>query len=173
MRGLAAYAGMMLRLQFRYRLAVFYSFLFPLIFLAAFRIFYRWDWIQSSGVGHLGELLVVAILGGTCFGLPVTMVSERERGVWRRYRLLPTPIWSLVGGAVGRADVRPTRPVQVSEGSVGVRAGPDRCPNRSGPADFIAVDVVESAGIAGHQGPFARDPDWIIDAVRRANLPSG
>ena len=70
MRGLAAYAGMMLRLQFRYRLAVFYSFLFPLIFLAAFRIFYRWDWIQSSGVGHLGELLVVAILGGTCFGLP-------------------------------------------------------------------------------------------------------
>ena len=29
------------------------------------------------------------------------MVSERERGVWRRYRLLPTPIWSLVGGAVG------------------------------------------------------------------------
>ena len=27
--------------------------------------------------------------------------SERERGVWRRYRLLPTPIWSLVGGAVG------------------------------------------------------------------------
>jgi ABC-2 type transport system permease protein len=99
MRGLFAYAGTMLRLQFRYRLAVFYTFLFPLIFLVAFRILYRYD--LGNGVGRLGELLVVAILGGTCFGLPVTMVSERERGVWRRYRLLPTPIWTLVGGTMG------------------------------------------------------------------------
>ena len=98
MRGLIAYAGTMLRLQFRHRLAVFYTFLFPLIFLVAFRILYRYD--LGNGVGRLGELLVVAILGGTCFGLPVTMVSERERGVWRRYRLLPTPIWTLVGGTM-------------------------------------------------------------------------
>lgn len=99
MRGLLAYSGMMLRLQFRSRLAVFYGFLFPLIFLAAFRILYRYE--IGHGVEHLGELLVVAILGGTCFGLPVTMVAERERGVWRRYRLLPTPIWTLVSGTIG------------------------------------------------------------------------
>ncbi len=99
MKGMIAYAGMMLRLQFRSRLAVFYGFLFPLIFLVAFRILYRWE--IGHGADHLGELLVVAILGGTCFGLPVTMVSERERGVWRRYRLLPTPIWALVGGTMG------------------------------------------------------------------------
>ena len=99
MKGLIAYSGMMLRLQFRSRLAVFYGFLFPLIFLAAFRILYRYE--IGHGAEHLGELLVVAILGGTCFGLPVTMVSERERGVWRRYRLLPTPIWTLVSGTIG------------------------------------------------------------------------
>jgi ABC-type multidrug transport system permease subunit len=99
MRGLLAYAGMMLRLQFRSRLAVFYGFLFPLIFIVAFRILYRHE--IGHGASHLGELLVVAILGGTCFGLPVTLVSERERGVWRRYRLLPTPIWTLVAGTMG------------------------------------------------------------------------
>jgi ABC-type multidrug transport system permease subunit len=99
MKGLFAYAGTMLRLQFRSRLAVFYGFLFPLIFLVAFRILYRWD--TDRGASHLGAMLVVAILGGTCFGLPVTMVSERERGVWRRYRLLPTPIAALVGGTMG------------------------------------------------------------------------
>ena len=38
---------------------------------------------------HMGELLTVTALGGACFGLPTTMVSERERGVWRRYRLTP------------------------------------------------------------------------------------
>jgi hypothetical protein len=107
MSGLIAYAGTMLRLQFRSRLAVFYSFLFPLIFLIAFRILYRFDVLDPRAAvkvwtaDHLGELLVVAILGGTCFGLPVTMVAERERGVWRRYRLLPTPIWTLVGGTMG------------------------------------------------------------------------
>ena len=37
----------------------------------------------------MGELLTVTALGGACFGLPTTMVSERERGVWRRYRLAP------------------------------------------------------------------------------------
>ena len=37
----------------------------------------------------MGELLTVSVLGGACFGLPTTMVSERERGVWRRYRLAP------------------------------------------------------------------------------------
>ena len=40
-------------------------------------------------VRHIGELLTVTALGGACFGLPTTMVSERERGVWRRYRLAP------------------------------------------------------------------------------------
>jgi ABC-2 type transport system permease protein len=45
---------------------------------------------------HMGELLTVSVLGGACFGLPTTLVSERERGVWRRYRLAPVPTWALV-----------------------------------------------------------------------------
>jgi hypothetical protein len=48
----------------------------------------------------MGELLTVGILGGACFGLPTTMVSERERGVWRRYRLAPVPTAGLVSSTV-------------------------------------------------------------------------
>ena len=49
---------------------------------------------------HLGELLTIGVLGGACFGLPTTMVSERERGVWRRYRLAPVATWSVVTSTV-------------------------------------------------------------------------
>src|SRR5688572_5110909 len=48
----------------------------------------------------MGELLTVAVLGGACFGLPTTLVSERERGVWRRYRLSPVPTWAIVASTV-------------------------------------------------------------------------
>jgi hypothetical protein len=48
----------------------------------------------------MGALLTVTVLGGACFGLPTTMVSERERGVWRRYRLAPVPIGALVASTL-------------------------------------------------------------------------
>lgn len=78
-----------LRLHFRNKLALIYSYIFPTLFLLAFWVLYRWD--QVPLVRHMGELLTVAALGGACFGLPTTMVGERERGVWRRYRLAPVP----------------------------------------------------------------------------------
>ena len=48
----------------------------------------------------MGELLTVTALGGACFGLPTTMVSERERGVWRRYRLAPVRAGTLLASTV-------------------------------------------------------------------------
>lgn len=78
-----------LTLAIRNRMALIYGFVFPLIFLIAFSVLYRHDEVPIAL--HLGELLTVTILGGACFGLPTTLVSERERGVWRRYRLAPTP----------------------------------------------------------------------------------
>lgn len=68
-------------------MALFYGYLFPTIFLLAFWTLYRYEPVPL--VRHIGELLTVTALGGACFGLPTTMVSERERGVWRRYRLTP------------------------------------------------------------------------------------
>jgi ABC-2 type transport system permease protein len=85
-------------LAIRNRMALIYGFIFPLIFLGAYAALYRHDEVPIAL--HLGELLTVTILGGACFGLPTTLVSERERGVWRRYRLAPTPLWVLIAATL-------------------------------------------------------------------------
>jgi len=87
-----------LRLHFRNRMAILYSYLFPTIFLIAFWVLYRHERVPLAR--HMGELLTVTALGGACFGLPTTMVSERERGVWRRYRLAPVPTAILLASTV-------------------------------------------------------------------------
>ena len=87
-----------LTLHFRNRMALIYSYLFPTIFLIAFWVLYRYDRVPLAR--HMGELLTVTALGGACFGLPTTMVSERERGVWRRYRLAPVRTGTLLASTV-------------------------------------------------------------------------
>lgn len=91
MNAFLSQTGLSLKLALRNRMALVYGFIFPLIFLVAFWAIYRHEEVPL--VLHLGELLTVTILGGACFGLPTTLVSERERGVWRRYRLTPAPAW--------------------------------------------------------------------------------
>ena len=87
-----------LTLHYRNKMALIYSYLFPLIFLLAFWVLYRHESVVLAR--HMGELLTVSVLGGACFGLPTTMVSERERGVWRRYRLAPVSTATLVASTV-------------------------------------------------------------------------
>jgi len=94
MNGLLIHLRTSLRLHFRNRMALLYGYLFPLIFLVAFWVLYRYEKVPL--LRHMGELLTVSVLGGACFGLPTTLVSERERGVWRRYRLAPVPTWAVV-----------------------------------------------------------------------------
>lgn len=98
MHSLLIQLGVGFRLHFRNKMALLYSYLFPTIFLLAFWVLYRHESVPL--VRHMGELLTVTALGGACFGLPTTMVSERERGVWRRYRLAPIPIGSVVASTV-------------------------------------------------------------------------
>ena len=98
MNGLLLQLAVTLRLHFRNKMAVIYSYLFPTIFLLAFWVLYRYE--TPPLVRHMGELLTVTILGGACFGLPTTFVSDRERGVWRRYRLTPVPTSSIVASTV-------------------------------------------------------------------------
>jgi len=83
-----------LTLYFRNRMAMLYGYLFPSVFLLAFYVLYRYERVPL--VRHMGELLTVTILGGACFGLATTLVSERERGVWRRYRLAPVSTGALI-----------------------------------------------------------------------------
>ena len=98
MNALLGQLGISLRLHARNPMALLYGYLFPTIFLVAFWVLYRFEDVPL--VRHVGELLTVTALGGACFGLPTTMVSERERGVWRRYRLTPVSTATLVTGTV-------------------------------------------------------------------------
>ena len=87
-----------LKLNFRNRMAILYGYLFPLIFLIAFWAIYRNDPVPLAL--HVGQFLTVTVLGSACFGLPTTIVSERERGVWRRYALAPVARWTFVAGVL-------------------------------------------------------------------------
>lgn len=98
MNGLLQQLRITLQLYFRNTMALVYGYLFPTIFLVAFWVLYRYDKVPLAR--HMGELLTISVLGGACFGLPTSMVSERERGVWRRYRLAPLPTGYLVASTV-------------------------------------------------------------------------
>lgn len=98
MKGFVALLTLAWRLHWRNRMALAYGYLFPLMFLGVFWVLYRDEAVPLRR--HLGELLTVTILGGACFGLPTTLVSEREQGVWRRYRLTPVSLTRLLAGTV-------------------------------------------------------------------------
>src|SRR3982750_1429712 len=87
MRGLIQHFKLPLLLNCRSRQALIYGYLVPVFFLIAFGSIFRGS--QPPLLPQLGQLLTISVLGGACFGMPTAMVAERERGIWRRYRLLP------------------------------------------------------------------------------------
>ena len=96
--GLIRHFLLTLQLNFRSRQAVAYGYVMPVFFLVAFASLFRGD--TPALLHEMGQLLTISILGGACIGLPTALVAERERGVWRRYRLLPVPTGGLVGSAL-------------------------------------------------------------------------
>jgi ABC-2 type transport system permease protein len=98
MNALLHLTAVSLKLNFRNRMAILYGYLFPLIFLVAFWAIYRNDSVPLAL--HVGQFLTITILGSACFGLPTTIVGERERGVWRRYALMPVDRWIFVAAVL-------------------------------------------------------------------------
>ena len=98
MRGVPEQILLHIRLNFRGRMAMLYQYLFPVIFLVAFRTVYRQE--RSPLVLHFGELLTITILGSAAFGLPSGIVSDRERGIWRRYKILPVSPFAILAGTL-------------------------------------------------------------------------
>lgn len=98
MRGFWYHFQLTLRLNFKSRQPLIYGYLVPVFFLIAFGTVFR------SGVpplvGEMSQLITISILGGACFGLPTALVAERERGWWRRYRLLPRALAPLLASTL-------------------------------------------------------------------------
>ena len=98
MNGLLHHMSLTLRLNFRSMQALVYGYVFPILFLLGFGSIYHNE--NPPLQNELAQLLTVTILSGACFGMPTSMVSERERGVWRRYRLLPSATGGIVLSAM-------------------------------------------------------------------------
>lgn len=87
MRGMLHHLVLSLRLNARNPQALVFGYAVPLFFLVAFASVFGKTGTQIQT--ELGKVLTIAILGSACFGLPIGLVSERERGIWRRYRVTP------------------------------------------------------------------------------------
>jgi len=101
LRGWLRHLLLSLQLSFRNPQGIVYGYLVPVIFLLAFGGVFRAD--DPPLLARMGQILTITILGGACFGLPTLLVSEREQGIWQRYRLLPLPAgWLIVSSMLAR-----------------------------------------------------------------------
>lgn len=81
-------AVMIVKVAMRTKVALFFTFVFPLLFLFAYDgIFAHGN--PSIAAYFLGPVITLQILGSSFWGLGVRSVIERERGSLRRYRLAP------------------------------------------------------------------------------------
>src|SRR5688572_12048545 len=100
MRGFLAHFWITLKLNFRNPQAVVFGYVVPVFFLIAYgSVFSRMSRKEPLSA-YMGQLLTISVLGGACFGMPIGLVAERERGVWRRYRLTPMPAAAFVGSVL-------------------------------------------------------------------------
>jgi ABC-2 type transport system permease protein len=101
MRGFWKHLATTLILNCRNPQALIMGYAMPVFFLVAFGIMMGTD--IPGLTKSMGRLLTISALGGACFGLPIAMVSERDRGVWRRYRLTPLGSgWFVLGAVLAR-----------------------------------------------------------------------
>jgi len=86
------------RLASRNRLFVFFSLLMPMIFLFGFVFFMargRSTWIAYS----LGNVLTLTVMG-SFWGLSVQLVTFREQGILRRFRLAPVGAGPMLASSI-------------------------------------------------------------------------
>jgi ABC-2 type transport system permease protein len=88
-------ALMSIKLVMRTKIALFFTFLFPLVFLFVYSgIFARGN--PEVVVYFFGPVMTLNIMGSSFFGLGLQSVMQRERGSLRRYRLAPIGPGSMV-----------------------------------------------------------------------------
>jgi len=88
-------ALMSIKLVMRTKVALFFTFLFPIIFLFVYSgIFARGN--PQMVVYFFGPVVTLNIMGSGLFGLGMQSVVQRERGSLRRYRLAPIGPGSMV-----------------------------------------------------------------------------
>jgi len=84
-----------IRLAMRTKVALFFTFIFPLIFLFAYGAIFAHG--SPAGMAFLfGPVVVLQVIGSSLWGLGMRSVADRERGSLRRYRLTPIGAGAMV-----------------------------------------------------------------------------
>lgn len=97
-KGLWRHFLLTLRLNFRSGRAIVYGYIMPILFLVGFGTVFRTG--EPRLLYEIGQIFTITILGSACLGMPTALVAERDKGVWRRYQLLPVPINALLSGVL-------------------------------------------------------------------------
>lgn len=95
LRGVGGLARALLIETLRSRTAVFWSLAFPLLFLLIFGFVFSGG--TPRGTSYLMPgLLTITVVTTTFFGVSNRMVTDRETGVLRRYRVTPVTVVAVV-----------------------------------------------------------------------------
>jgi ABC-2 type transport system permease protein len=87
---------------------VFFTVLFPLIFLVLFNLF-GGDQIEELGLSvstyYVPAIITLAVVSATTQKLAINLTEDRESGRLKRVRGTPLPPWAFVAGRVGNSFV--------------------------------------------------------------------
>jgi ABC-2 type transport system permease protein len=89
-------AGLHTRLFFRERQAVFWGFLFPVLLLILFCSVFGGTPERSTAL--VAGLICINTMSGALFGTGVIIVSAREQGILRRYKVAPVALYKITLG---------------------------------------------------------------------------
>lgn len=85
-----------LKIFFRERQAVFWSFVFPTLLLVLFCSVFGGTPERSTAL--VAGLLCINVMSGSLFGTGVVLVGAREQGILRRYKVAPVALYKIVVG---------------------------------------------------------------------------
>lgn len=124
--------------------AIFFTVLFPLIFLFVFATFFGDQTIKELGVKgstyYVPSIIALSVIAATLVSLAFRLTEARESGLLKRVRGTPLPAASFVAGRVGNSLVVSGLMV-VLVGAIGRVAYGVRVPTSQLPAILIAVAV--------------------------------
>ncbi len=97
------------RIFWRNPAAVFFTVMFPLIFLFLFAGLFGNQQIEELGVSvetyYVPGIITLAVVSATLVSLTMSLVIAREAGRLKRFRGTPLPGWAFIAGRVGNAIV--------------------------------------------------------------------
>jgi ABC-2 type transport system permease protein len=99
MNGMVNLAWVDLKLSLRNVIGTFFTFVFPVLMILLFGAMYGNVPASRAALGAMDRAVpgyvAALVIGSAAFmGLPIELVSRRQSGVLRRFRLTPVPAWT-------------------------------------------------------------------------------